>query len=113
MLKSWCPKDLWDHCLELEALIRSHTALDIYGREGKIPEAVMSGQTGNISSLCEFEWYQWVMLFQPKETYPEDKMFIGRWLIPAIDVGTAMTYKILSPDDGYVCRSIVRPWTSK
>ena len=40
-------------------------------------------------------------------------MFIGRWLVPAIDVGTAMTYKILRPDGGYVCRSTVRSWTSK
>ena len=70
----------------------------------------MYGQTGNISSLCNFEWFEWVMFFQPKETYPDNKMFIGRWLGPAIDVGT---YKILSPDGGYVCRSTVRSWTSK
>ena len=57
MLKSGYPKSLWDHCIELEALIRSHTALDIYGLEGQVPETVMSGQTGDISSLCEFEWF--------------------------------------------------------
>ena len=51
-------------------------------------------------------------LLQPKETYPDDKMFIGRWLGPAIDVGTAMTYKILRPDGGYVYRSTLRSWTS-
>ena len=51
----------------------------------------MSGQTGDISNLCEFEWFEWVMFFQPKETYPDDKMFIGRWLGPETDVGTAMT----------------------
>ena len=39
-------------------------------------------------------------------------MFIGRWLGPAIDVDTAMPYKILSPDGGYVCRSTLRSWTS-
>ena len=49
----------------------------------------------DISSLCEFEWFEWVMFIQPKETYSDDKMFIGRWLGPAIAVGTAMTYKIL------------------
>ena len=52
MLKSGSPKALWDHCIYLEALIRSHTALDIYGLEGKVYETVMSGQTGDISSLC-------------------------------------------------------------
>ena len=34
MLKSGSPKALWDHCIDLEALIRSHTALDIYVLEG-------------------------------------------------------------------------------
>ena len=66
MLKSGSPKALWDHCIELEALIRSHTALYIYGLEGQVPETFMSGQTGDISSLCELEWFEWVMLFQPK-----------------------------------------------
>ena len=52
------------------------------------------------------------MFFQPKETYPDNKMLIGRWLGPAIYGGTVMTYKTLRPDDGYVCRSTVRYWTS-
>ena len=105
MLESGFPKALWDHCIELEAPIRSHTALDKYGLERQVPETVMSGQTGAIRSLCEFEWLKWVMFFQPKETYPGDKMFIGRWLGPAIYVGTAMTHKNLRPDGRYVCRS--------
>ena len=57
MLKSGPPKSLWDHCIELESLIRSHTALDIYGLEGQVPETFMSSQKGDISSLCEFEWF--------------------------------------------------------
>ena len=103
ILKSGCPRPLWDHCIELEALISSHAVLDIYGLQGQVPETVMSGQTGDISNLCEFEWFQWLMFFQPKETYPDNKMFIGRWIGPAIDVGTGMTYKILRPYGGYVC----------
>ena len=51
------------------------------------------------------------MLFQSKETYPDDKNCIGRWLGPAINVGTTMTYKILRPDGEYVCRSTLRYWT--
>ena len=66
MLKSGSSKALWDLCIELEALTCSHTDLYIYGIEGQVPETFMSGQTGDISSLCEFEWFEWVMLFQPK-----------------------------------------------
>ena len=39
-------------------------------------------------------------------------MFIGRWLGPAIDDCTAMTYYILRPDGGYVCHSNLRSCTS-
>ena len=95
MLKTASPKPLWDHCIELEARIHSHTALDIYGLKGQVPETLMTWQTGDISNLCDFEWFQWVMFFQPTAGYPDDKMFISRWFGPAIDVGTAMTYKIL------------------
>ena len=112
MLKSGSPKALWDHCIELEALIHSHTSLDIYGLGGQVPETVISGQTGDINSLCKFEWFEWVMFFQPKETYPDDKNVIARWLGPAINVGTDMTYKILRSDGGYVCRSTLISWNS-
>ena len=44
MLKTGSPNALWDHCIELEALIRSHTALDIYSLKGQVPETLMSGQ---------------------------------------------------------------------
>ena len=58
MIKSGSPKALWDHCIDLEELIRSHTALNIYGLECQVPEMVMYGKTGDISILCEFEWFK-------------------------------------------------------
>ena len=111
MLKSGSPGAYWDHCLQLEGGIRTHTALDIYGLQGQVPETLMTGQTGDISSLCEFEWFQWVMFYQPTATYPDGKMEIGRWLGPAEDVGTAMTYKVLRYNGYFVCRGTVRAWT--
>jgi hypothetical protein len=38
MLRSGFPKRLWDDCIIREAYVRSHTSLDIYGLEGKVPE---------------------------------------------------------------------------
>jgi hypothetical protein len=34
MMRSGCPKRLWDDCIFREAYVRSHTSLDIYGLEG-------------------------------------------------------------------------------
>jgi hypothetical protein len=38
MMKTGSPKFLWDHCIELEALIRSNTSNDIYMTSGEVPE---------------------------------------------------------------------------
>ena len=35
MVRSRAPKRLWDYCLERQALVRSHTALDIFGLEAR------------------------------------------------------------------------------
>ena len=71
----------------------------------------MTGQTADISNLCEYKWFQWVMYYDPPSSFPDNKMLFGRYLGPATDMGTAMTYKILRPDGNYVCRQTVRSWT--
>jgi hypothetical protein len=38
MLRSACPKQLWDDCIIREAYVRSHTSLDVFGLEGQVPE---------------------------------------------------------------------------
>ena len=60
MMRSLSPAKLWDHCIELEALIRSHTALDICELQGQVPETLLSGQTADISPFIEHEWYDFV-----------------------------------------------------
>ena len=55
MLKSSSPKQLWDHYIEHEELIRSNTSLEIYELEGQVPERVITGQTADISNICEYE----------------------------------------------------------
>eukprot|EP01082_Thalassiosira_pseudonana_P005598 g5187.t1 g5187 contig19:120121-121928(-) len=78
LLKSGAPKRLWDYCLELESLIRSHTAHDIFKLNGRTPEAMMMGETPDISYICEFGWYDWVMFRDEVAPYPEPKLVLGR-----------------------------------
>ena len=54
MIKTGSPRVLWDHCIELEALIRSSTSNNVYMTNGKVPETIMTGSTANISHICEF-----------------------------------------------------------
>ena len=95
LTKSKCPKSLWDDCIELTALQRSHTALDLWNLRGEVPQTIMTGQTADISQLFELEWYEWVKYYESATRFPEDKMSLGKYLGPSIDIGPAMTAKIL------------------
>ncbi len=107
------PAALWDHCLELEGMIRSHTALDMYELEGQVPETIVSGQTADISPFVEFAWYDWVLYWDHTAKFPEEKEVLGRWLGPAIDVGPAMTAKILTNKGEVLYRSTYRRMTEE
>jgi hypothetical protein len=55
----------------------------------------MTGSTTNISHICEFSWYDWVMFRDNVPTFPEVKLTLGQYLGPATDVSLALTAKIL------------------
>jgi hypothetical protein len=107
MIKTGAPKCLWDHCIELEGLIHSHTANDIYATGREAPETIMKGGTADISQICKFAWYDWVMFRNTLNTiaFPNKRLTLGRYLGPAIDIGSALTAKILKQNGQYVCHS--------
>ena len=107
MIKTGLPKKLWDHCIILMALIRSCLTNSIYMTAGQVPETIMTGETDNRSRICQFGWFDWVMYHDPAK-FPEVKPTLGRYLGPAIDVGSMLTAKILMPNGQFVCRSTLR-----
>ena len=78
---------------------------------GEVPETIMSGETSDISQFCEFEWYEWVYFRDTVVSFPEDKLVLGRYLGPSIDVGPALTAKILKQNGEIVHRSTYRGLT--
>jgi hypothetical protein len=115
MIRTGAPKCLWDHCIELEGLICSHTANDIYATGGEVTETIMKGGTADISQICEFAWYDWVMFRDTvnKIAFPHKRLTLGRYLGPAIDVRLALTAKILKQNGQYACRLTLRHLTLK
>ena len=101
-------KRLWNDCLEREAYVRSFTAHDIYNLNGQVPEAVVSGETADISPLAQFTWYKWVLFCDTWVTYSDTPMILGRALGPAIDIGPAVTRKVLKPNGQVDYQSTVR-----
>ena len=108
LLKRNVLKKLWDHCLELESRICSATTLPRFDLDHQTPESKMHGMSADISDICEFEFYEWVMFNDSQATLPETKFHVGRWLGPAVDVGSALTYKILISNGQVVQLSTTR-----
>ena len=112
LVSSKCPKRFWDYCLEFESYIRSHTAHDIFKLDGRVPEALVSGETPDISEYCDFAWYQWVMYRHGGNAkFPEEPFRLGRYLGPSIGVGPAQTARILIANGEVLDRSTFRSLT--
>jgi hypothetical protein len=113
MIKTGSLRVLWDHCIKLEALIRSLTSNSVYMTNGEVPETIMTGSTADISHICEFGWYDWVMFRDNVPTFPDVKLILGQYLGPATNVGSALTAKILKSNGQTVCRSTLRHLTDE
>ena len=111
MVRAGAPKPFWADAIELEAYVRSNTAHDIFILQGEVPETVMSGETSDISQFCEFAFYDWIMFRDQPVAFPDDNPVLGRYLGPAIDVGPALTAKILKANGEVVYRSTYRALT--
>jgi hypothetical protein len=110
MIRTGAPKCLCDHCIKLEGLICSCTTNDIYATGGEVPETIMKGGAADISQICEFAWYDWVMFHDTVNpiAFPDDRLTLDRYLGPATDVGLALLAKILKQNSQYACRSTLR-----
>jgi hypothetical protein len=73
MIHTRSPKTLWDHCIELEGYICSCTVNDIYETHNETPETIMTGNTADISHICEFGWYYLVMFCDTPPVPPTTK----------------------------------------
>eukprot|EP00804_Cyclotella_cryptica_P017310 CCRYP_020331-RA/>CCRYP_020331-RA protein AED:0.23 eAED:0.25 QI:0/-1/0/1/-1/1/1/0/484 len=111
LTRSGAPRRLWCFALEYEAYVRSHTAHDIYRLDGRVPETVVSGETADISPFCEFGFWDWVKFRDQGVAFPGDALVLGKYLGPSIDVGPAMTQRIMKANGEIEDRSTVRSLT--
>ena len=87
MIRAGAPKRFWDHAIEFEAYVRSHTAHDIYLLGGEVPETIMFGKTSDISQFCELGWYDWVMFHDGLIAFPDVQPVLGRYLAHQLILG--------------------------
>ncbi len=105
MVRAGTPKPFWADAIKLKAYISSNTAHDIFILQGEVPEMVMLGEMSDISQFCEFAFYDWIMFRDQPVAFPDNNPVLGRYLGPAINVGPALTTKILKANGEVVYQS--------
>ena len=102
MKDSNCPLAFWDYCAERRARINNMTAKDTFNLHGSNPHTVLTGDEGDISSLCQFGWYEWCYYCDHTEKFPFNKEVLGRILGPAKGEGNEMAQWVLKANGNVV-----------
>jgi hypothetical protein len=79
--------------------------------EGQVPESRVNGETADISTIDEYGWYEWVKYRDTAASLPVSKIQLGRDVGAAIDIGPAMSRKILKANGQVLYRTTVRSLT--
>lgn len=88
----YAPMEFWCYALEFLALVRGCLARK--SLDWTPSEELLYGETLDIS-VFRFPWFSPVWYYDPKESFPKDKMIPGYFLNVARNVGDAFCYEIL------------------
>ena len=104
-----CPMVLWDYCTQRRALIHNLTPRNLFQLEKTSPYQMQFGVQGDISNLCQFDWYDWCYYREEgKNIFPKPKELLGRVLGPSKNEGNEMAQNILNYNGNVVPRRSVR-----
>ena len=112
MKSSEWPLAFWDYYVERRARINNLTAArNLFQLQDQTPSQTIHGVEGNISNLCQFDWYQWVYFCDQTENFSLNKEVFGKVLSPASGEGNEMAQWVLKSNGKVVPRRTVRPLT--
>ena len=109
MKESNFPLILWDYCTEHCARIHNLTTKSLFQLNDQNLMSVTLGDEGDISNLCNFNWYDWCYYREQSSPFLVDKDLLGRVLGPAKNAVNEMTQWILKGNGRIVPRRTVRP----
>jgi hypothetical protein len=91
--------------------VRQLTAHDIPPLRGIVQSEIVGGFTPNISDYAQFNWYEYVWIYDPTVQFPADARKLARWIGVAHDVGNPMTFWVLPQSCKVLARSSVSSLT--
>ena len=109
MKEANCPLAFWDYCLERRARINNLTAKDLFSLHGTNAHTELTGEEGDISSLCQYTFYDWCYYREHNEQFPFNREVLGRVLGPALGEGNEMCQWVLRANGNVVPRRTLRP----
>ena len=110
--ESGSPLRLWCYCAERRSSIFTLTAKNLFQLQGTNPYSATLGEMGDISSLCQFSWYEWVYFRQGSKAFPYLKEELGRCLGPCKNEGNEMCQWVLQANGFIVPRRTLRRLTA-
>ena len=105
--KTGSPKRLWCYLGEWVSHIRSLTASDHPGLNGRTPAEIMISSTPDISEYAIFDWYEPVWVWDGTGRLPDDKRKLMRFIGVADTAGAAMTMNVIAESGHVFTRSTV------
>ena len=110
--KTNSPMCLWDYCGERRMRIHNVIPKSLFQLNGSNPTTSTFGTQPDISSICQFDWYEWCYTRQETNTqFPYQKEVLGRVLGPCKNEGNEMTQNVLTQSGKIVPRRTCRPLT--
>ena len=106
MDRTGAPPKLWFLCMLYTVHLLNHTAMEAL--KWRTPLEAAFGETPDISSLLQFEFYEPVYYLLPDASFPDTKEQLGHFVGIAANTGDAMCYVILTETDTFLVRSVVR-----
>ena len=70
---------LWDYAIQQRASIHNSVPRTLFQSYGQTPHVSTFGVQGDISNLCNFEWYEWIY-YRDGGSLHKNKENIGRVL---------------------------------
>ena len=108
MKEANCPLCFWDYCLEHRVRIYNLTSRDHIKVRGSNPHMETFGDQGDISNLCQFQWYNWCYFRDHKAPFPRNQEVLGCVLGPARGEGNELSQWVLKSNGNVVPRWTVR-----
>ena len=102
MKESNCPLPFWDYCVSRRVRINNLVSKDRFNLHGTNAHTELTGETGDISNLCTFKWYDWCYFRENKAQFPFNREILGRILGTAKGEGNEMAQCVLKENGNVV-----------